>query len=278
MEQPPVGESVGLVPGHRTDSPPSGLRRGSLSRGRAPRGPLDPRSAVVTAVAWSGACLFVASLLWFLYAYLVRFGAAAPAGARVRPISIDIVLFSVFALHHSLFARTSLKAWVRRMIPPVLERSLYTSIASVLFLVVCGAWQPVPGVLYRIEGPWRWLAAAAQLSGILLTFLGSKTLDVLDLAGVRAVIRARTAAAPVHVPLSASGVYGLVRHPVYFGWALLVCGAADMTATRAVFALVSTAYVALAIPWEERGLIETFGAAYEDYRRKVRWRMIPGMY
>jgi protein-S-isoprenylcysteine O-methyltransferase Ste14 len=233
---------------------------------------------VVTAVAWSGACLFVGSLIWFLYAYLVRYGAPAPAGGRFRPISIDIALFSLFALHHSLFARTPLKAWVRRMMPPALERSLYTSVASVLFLGVCWWWQPVPGTLYRIEGPWRWIAMAAQLSGILLTFFGSKALDVLDLAGVRAVIRARTGAAPVHVPLSTSGVYGLVRHPLYFGWTLLVCGAPDMTATRAVFALVSTAYLALAIPWEERGLIDTFGSTYEDYRRKVRWRMIPGVY
>jgi protein-S-isoprenylcysteine O-methyltransferase Ste14 len=232
----------------------------------------------VSAVAWSGACLFVASLLWFLYAYLVRFDAAPPAGDRVRPIIIDVALFSVFALHHSLFARTPLKAWVRRRIPPVLERSLYTSVASVLFLVVCGAWQPVPGVLYRIEGPWRWLAAAVQLTGVLLTFRGSKALDVLDLAGVRPVIRARADASPVHVPLVTSGVYGLVRHPLYFGWTLLVCGAPDMTATRAVFALVSTGYLAIAIPWEERGLIETFGRAYEDYRHQVRWRMIPGVY
>jgi protein-S-isoprenylcysteine O-methyltransferase Ste14 len=41
---------------------------------------------------------------------------------------------------------------------------------------------------------------------------------------------------------------------------------------------VSTAYVALAIPWEERSLLDTFGPAYESYRREVRWRMIPGIY
>lgn len=257
MEQPPLAASAGPIRGGAVDSPPS---------------------AAVTAIAWGGACLFVVSLLWFLYAYLVRFGELAPPGPRVRPIVIDVALFSVFALHHSLFARTPFKAWVQRTIPPMLERSLYASVASVLFLVVCAAWQPVPGLIYRLEAPWRWVAMLAQLSGILLTFLGSKALDVLDLAGVRAVIRARTGAPPVHVPLSTSGVYGLVRHPLYFGWALLVCGAPDMTATRAVFALVSTAYVAITIPWEERGLVETFGSAYEDYRRKVKARMIPGVY
>ena len=57
-----------------------------------------------------------------------------------------------------------------------------------------------------------------------------------------------------------------------------MCGTPDMTATRAVFALVSTAYVAMAIPWEERGLVDTFGAEYDGYRRRVRWRMIPFVY
>ncbi|MEO8521288.1 MAG: isoprenylcysteine carboxylmethyltransferase family protein, partial [Acidobacteriota bacterium] len=72
--------------------------------------------------------------------------------------------------------------------------------------------------------------------------------------------------------------FAIVRHPLYFGWALLVCGAPDMTATRAVFAAVSTAYVAVAIPWEERGLAEAFGDAYARYRRRVRWRMLPFVY
>jgi protein-S-isoprenylcysteine O-methyltransferase Ste14 len=69
-----------------------------------------------------------------------------------------------------------------------------------------------------------------------------------------------------------------VRHPLYFGWALLVCAVPTMTGTRAVFAVVSILYVAIAIPWEERGLVETFGAAYEEYRHKVRSRMLPGVY
>jgi protein-S-isoprenylcysteine O-methyltransferase Ste14 len=231
-------------------------------------------SARTIALAWSGAFLFAASLAFFLYAYLVRFGRTVPGARILSAIAIDTALFSVFALHHSLFARTALKAWVRQLVPPVLERSLYTSTASVLFLAVCWWWQPVAGMLYRLDGPWRWLAGGTQLAGILIVLLGSRVLDVLDLAGVRPLLRARTG----HVPLSTSGVYGLVRHPLYFGWALLVFGAADMTATRAVFATVSTAYVALAIPWEERGLIETFGPAYEAYRRKVRWRMVPGVY
>jgi len=69
-----------------------------------------------------------------------------------------------------------------------------------------------------------------------------------------------------------------VRHPLYFGWALLVFGAPHMTADRFTFAIVSTFYLALAIPFEERDLDDTFGSEYARYREHVRWRMLPGLY
>jgi protein-S-isoprenylcysteine O-methyltransferase Ste14 len=231
-------------------------------------------SRLAVATAWGGAAAFAASLAYFLYAYLVRFGAGAARTGSLRPALADIALFSGFALHHSLFARTPLKAWVGRVASPVLERSLYTWVASAMFAGVCWWWVPVPGDVYRIDGHWRWMGWILQAAGVLLTFLGSRALDVLDLAGVRAI---RTAPA-THVPLNTSGVFAIVRHPIYFGWTLFTFGAPHMTATRALFAVVSTAYLALAIPWEERGLVRTFGAEYEAYRRKTRWRMLPGLY
>ncbi len=233
---------------------------------------------VALAAAWGGAVLFAASLLYFLHTYLIGFEAPAPSGPRLGPALVDVALFSVFALHHSLFARSALKAWVRRIIPPELERSLYTWISSALLAVVCWAWQPVPGDLYRLTGAAGWLCATVQAAGLLLTFLGSRALDVLDLAGVRPVLLARAGRTAGHVPLKTTGIYAVVRHPLYFGWALLVFGTAHMTGTRLVFALVSTAYLALAIPFEERHLIATFGADYEAYRARVRWRMLPGVY
>lgn len=236
--------------------------------------PLSASSPTIVAVAWTGAFAFAASLALFLYAYVVRFGGRAPGTDFWRPVVTDILLFTVFAFHHSLFARTALKAWVCRIAPPQLERSLYTWVASVMFAGVCWGWMAVPGEVYHIDGAWRWLGWGVQAVGLVLTFLGARALDVLDLAGVRAVLDGRA----TQVPLSTSGVFALVRHPLYFGWALFTFGAPDMTATRALFAVVSTAYLALAIPWEERGLMRTFGADYEAYRRATRWRMLPGVY
>jgi len=233
--------------------------------------------------AWLGAAAFAGSLGYFVFTYFVTFAGSAPmawTAAAGVPVAIDTALFSAFALHHSAFARTPLKHWVSGLVSPVLERTVYTWIASALFVITCAAWQPVPGVLYSVPSPWNWIGYAAQTAGVLFTFLGARALDVLDLAGVRQVVQSRRKGADTdaHIPLQTSGVYGIVRHPLYFGWALLVFGAPHMTGDRFTFAVVSTIYLAVAIPFEERGLDALFGPDYNRYRQHVRWRMLPGLY
>jgi methanethiol S-methyltransferase len=248
----------------------------------------SPRPSALI-VAWIGAVLFAASLVWFAYCYLVVFGQARPTGSVLAPVVLNLLLFSAFALHHSALARSGAKETIRRIVPAELERSLYTWVASLLFLAVCIWWQPVPGVLYELHGLWRVGAWATQLLSVVLTLRASRALDVLDLAGVRAIQRSlagvraiqgadATAAPAEHPPLTTHGLYGFVRHPLYFAWALFVFATPTMTGTRAAFAVISTAYLMVAIPWEERDLIATFGQQYEAYRRRVRTRMIPGVY
>jgi methanethiol S-methyltransferase len=230
------------------------------------------------AVAWLGAAVFAASLVWFVYCYLTTYGVTSTDARVSSAIAINVILFSIFALHHSVFARSGVKRAVQAVVPPALERSLYTWIASLLFIGVCTWWQPVNGVLYELHGVWRFLAFAAQAVGVVLSGRAAGALDTLDLAGVRPVMRAVTVNRTEHVPLKTDGLFGFVRHPLYFGWALFVFATPAMTGTRLVFAVVSTGYLALAIPWEERSLIDTFGAEYESYRKHVHWRMIPWVY
>jgi methanethiol S-methyltransferase len=239
---------------------------------------MQRRSSALT-VAWLGAAVFLASLVWFIYCYLVSFGNVVTTGGIAVPVAINLALFSGFALHHSVLARSRLKRAVTTVVPAHLERSLYTWVASLLFIGVCTWWQPVPGLLYAIDGVGRVLLYVAQVAGVVLTIKASNALDVLDLAGVRPVQRAaNSSSAPQHVPLETGGLFGFVRHPLYFAWALFVFTTPTMTATRLTFAVISTGYLALAIPWEERSLVQTFGRAYEAYQTKVRWRMIPGIY
>jgi protein-S-isoprenylcysteine O-methyltransferase Ste14 len=236
-----------------------------------------PPSPLSRALAWFAAVLFAASLAFFVYAYFVVFKRPVPAGSRIQPVMVNVLLFTAFALHHSLLVQPRVREALRRVIPAHLERALYTATASVLFLAVCWLWRPVPGEVYRLQAPWTWLGAAIQVSAIWLTLVGSRAVDPLDLAGVRQVLRAPHGSV-AHTPLQTSGVYGIVRHPIYLGWVLLVFAAPEMTGTRLVFAIVSTLYLVVAVPFEERSLVAQFGDEYRRYERRVRWRILPGIY
>ena len=58
----------------------------------------------------------------------------------------------------------------------------------------------------------------------------------------------------------------------------MVFGAPAMTINRFVFAVITSLYLVVAIPWEETSLISTFGERYRTYQAQVRWRLIPGIW
>jgi methanethiol S-methyltransferase len=224
------------------------------------------------AFALFSAAAFAASLLYFLFSYLLLF-VEAP-GAPKFSVLVNFLLFSSFAVHHSVFARRGVKRFVIAAVSAPLERAVYTLVASVLFAVVIYAWRPLSGSAWTLDGPWRWLGYLSQTAGIVLTVAAARTLDMWELAGVRQA----SDRGNEPVVLQTHGLYGFVRHPLYFAWILLVFGAPEMTMTRLSFAVISTAYLMIAIPFEERSLVETFGSDYASYQRKVRWRMMPGIY
>lgn len=225
-------------------------------------------------MSWTGALAFVASLAYGIRAYVVDFSEVAPPGSPwTLPAVVNLLLFTAFALHHSVLARAGVKQVVVRTVGTALERPLYVWLSSVLFLLCCWLWQPLPGVLYAWPTAWRPWPVALQWIGGAVTLVAARRLDVLALAGLR-----QTAPDAPPRPLETSGLYGLVRHPIYFGWILLVLSAQVMTFTRVSFALISIAYLVAAVPFEERGLVAVYGEAYRAYQRKVRARLVPGVY
>jgi protein-S-isoprenylcysteine O-methyltransferase Ste14 len=227
----------------------------------------------VRTFAWAGATLFVVSLLHFAWRYFGPYGEPVAGPTMLTPVLVDVLLFSAFALHHSLLARSGAKALVTRIVPPALERATFVWIASLLFIATCAWWQPVPGVLWHVTGPSAWLLRALSVIGAWLTLHSAAILDMFDLAGTRPFMQPRPAA-----ELTANGPYGLVRHPIYLAWLFLVWTPTAMTGTRLVFAAISTLYLVVAIPFEERSLRATLGPAYADYAARVRWRMVPFLY
>jgi protein-S-isoprenylcysteine O-methyltransferase Ste14 len=222
--------------------------------------------------AWAGAALFVISLSYFAYSFLITYAApvtATPSGA----VAADIALFTVFALHHSVFARERVRAQVAKLTPSGLERSFYVWVASLLFIAVCALWKPVAGVLWEADGAVRAGLWGLQAFGGYLTLRSAAIINVWDLAGIP---NRPNPTSPTE--FRTVGPYGWVRHPIYSGWFLLVFATSPMTGTRFLFAAISSLYLLLAIPFEERSLRATSNGAYDRYVQRVRWKLLPGLY
>ncbi|MCY4121205.1 MAG: isoprenylcysteine carboxylmethyltransferase family protein [Acidobacteria bacterium] len=227
--------------------------------------------------ALAGAGAFAASLGYFVYTYGVRLGAAdGDTAPLARGLAFNAVVFAVFAMHHSLLARSPAKRWVERHLPDGLERATYVWVASILFALTCALWQPLPGNLYRANGLARAACFLAQAAGIVLILRGGAVLDLRELCGIRQAAAPRSGGETPELRIR--GPYRRLRHPLYAGLLLGLLGTPDMTCGRLSFALLSAAYIAAAIPWEERDMAARFGERYERYRAQVPWRLVPGIY
>ena len=230
--------------------------------------------------AWLGAGLFGASLAYFLFSYAVTFGENQQTTARGAAVVRDLALFTLFALHHSVFARVRVRSFIARTVPTALERSVYVWTASLLLIATCALWRPVGGVAWLMAGPLGWAMYGVLALGVWISVRSAAVIDVWELAGVRQVSKPESQIPNPNsqTEFKTTGPYGLVRHPIYLGWFLMVFGVPVMTGTRLVFAVVSCAYLLIAIPLEERTLRRTTGGRYEDYMRLVRWKLVPGIY
>jgi protein-S-isoprenylcysteine O-methyltransferase Ste14 len=89
------------------------------------------------------------------------------------------------------------------------------------------------------------------------------------LFGLRQVWRELRGQPQTALRFTTPGPYRLVRHPLYVGWLFAFWMTPVMTFAHLLFSLATTAYILLAIQFEERDLVREFGDTYEDYRRNV---------
>jgi protein-S-isoprenylcysteine O-methyltransferase Ste14 len=235
---------------------------------------------IARAFSIAGGLLFASSIGYFLWFYLFGLERRAAVPDLLLALTFNVTLFSIFALHHSIFARTPVRAWMARTVSPRLERSIYVWFASLSFAAVCWFWQATGAPWWNADGGARWALRGVQFAGVAFTLWAARALDGLSLAGIRQLdhplpasgVETSTAA------LQHTGPYGVVRHPIYLGWLLIVWPAPMFTPAHALFAAITTAYLVIATFYEERGLHETFGPAYADYAKRVRWKMLPGIH
>jgi methanethiol S-methyltransferase len=194
---------------------------------------------------------------------------AAAEGGLAQSIAINVVLLGLFALQHSVMARSAFKRWWTRIVPASCERSTYVLISSLLLILIFWQWRPIVTTVWHVEGVPASLLTAIYWIGWLTALGSSYMIDHFELFGLRQVYAAVRGSAARVQTFKTPLLYRVVRHPLMLGFLLAFWATPHMTAGHLLFAVLTTGYIFAGTRLEERDLIAQFGATYERYRQRV---------
>jgi protein-S-isoprenylcysteine O-methyltransferase Ste14 len=183
---------------------------------------------------------------------------------------IDAALLSLFAVQHSVMARQWFKQAWTKIVPSHIERSTYVLIASLTLALLCWQWQPLGPVIWEVRNASaRTLLLALFWIGWGIVFVSTYLVDHFALFGLRQVYNYSKRREAEPIPFKSPALYKMVRHPLYLGFIIAFWSTPRMTFGHLFFAIMTTAYIVVAIQFEERDLIRAYGEIYRGYRQKV---------
>ena len=195
---------------------------------------------------------------------------SGPIGPLGTAILVNALMIVLFGIQHTVMARPSFKTWWTKIVPEPVERSTYVLLSSLLLILLYWQWRPMNGVVWSVETePLRIVLTGMCLGGFLLVLYATFLIDHFDLFGLRQVFIHLRGAEPTQASFKMPTLYRLVRHPLYLGWLAAFWFTPDMTHGRLLFAVVSSVYIFVAIPFEEKDLAHVLGEEYQRYRQKT---------
>jgi methanethiol S-methyltransferase len=228
------------------------------------------RSAVVMYAGIAYAA-FVAATVWAI-AFLAGI-VDGPAGGERHSVwwalLIDAGLLLIFAVQHSVMARTGVKRRLARVVSGSVERSTYVLATSLALGLLFWRWEPVPAVVWRVDAqPWSDLLWTVYVLGWLIALSTTFMIDHLDFLGIRQA-RWRGPGPYQPPPFRDRWLYAWVRHPMMLGLLVAFWVTPRMSLGHLLFAAAGTGYIAVGLRFEERDLHRQLGDTYREYADRV---------
>ncbi len=213
----------------------------------------------------------------FLYAIGFVGGIAVPktidSGAESSmgtALLINLALLGLFAVQHSVMARPGFKAQWTRIVPKSVERSTYVLLTSLALILLYWQWRPLPEAVWMVENSSvRLLLQALFWLGWGIVLLATFMINHFDLFGLRQVYFLLRGQEIPSIQFKEPGLYRYLRHPIMLGFIIAFWATPDMTQGHLLFAVVTTAYILVAIQIEERTLVALHGDDYRKYQKLV---------
>jgi protein-S-isoprenylcysteine O-methyltransferase Ste14 len=223
-----------------------------------------------------GAASYAIFFLTFLYAIgfvgnvvVPKSIDSAASGPWPTALLIDLGLLSLFAVQHSVMARPGFKRLLIKVVPAPAERSTYVLASSLALVLLFWQWQPLGGTVWEVQHALgRAVLYGGFAFGWLLVLVSTFVINHFDLFGLRQTWRAFRGQPQAGVRFATPLLYRIVRHPLYVGWFFAFWSTPTMTVTHLLFAVMTTAYILVAIQLEERDLMSAH-TEYAEYRRQV---------
>jgi methanethiol S-methyltransferase len=191
-------------------------------------------------------------------------------GSPLFAVVVNLGLLLLFGLQHSVMARPGFKRVWTRVVPKELERSLYVLLASLVLALIMWQWRPIPTPLLWHAATWGVVLGWSIMSlGVAVLLWATFLINHFELFGLQQgwiTLRGGELRGPAFVT---PYLYKIVRHPLYVGWLLIFWGVPTMTAGHLLFSAGMSAYILIAIHFEERDLVEHIGEPYQRYRQQV---------
>lgn len=197
-----------------------------------------------------------------------------------------ILIFLVFALIHSITVTWWFKNLCREIFGATFMRVSYRFLYNIVSAVTTGVAfyliAQVPDiVLWRAPEGLRWYMYFIQIGGLVFGAGAFQYLDGLEFLGIKQVWRyltrrevAGNLEGLTEKELVTSGVYSIVRHPMYLAGIIIFTFNPNITVNSLTVTVLADLYFLWGVFIEERRFLRIFGDRYREYMKRVP-RLIP---